>query len=55
MILKRLLMIGIVVQQNAFYRQHLDYRDLPDVPPISLSASERVALVESVDQLFGGL
>jgi hypothetical protein len=35
MLLKRLLMIERAVQQNAYHRQQLDYRDLPDVAPIS--------------------
>jgi hypothetical protein len=33
-LLKRLLMIERAVQQNAYHRQQLDYRDLPDVTPL---------------------
>ena len=36
LLLKRLLMLERAVQQNAYHRQHLDYRDLPDVAPVSL-------------------
>lgn len=36
MLIKRLQMLERAVQQNAYHRQHLDYRDLPDLAPISL-------------------
>lgn len=54
LLLKRLQMIERAVQQNAYHRQQLDYKDLPDVPPLRLVSSERANVVESVDQLFGG-
>jgi len=53
MLLKRLQMIERAVQQNAYHRNQLDYRDLPDVPPLNLITSDRAQVVESVDQLFG--
>ena len=35
-LLKRLQMVERAVQQNAYHRKHLDYRDLPDVKPLTL-------------------
>ena len=35
-LLKRLQMVERAVQQNAYHRKHLDYRDLPDIKPLSL-------------------
>ena len=35
-LLKRLQMVERAVQQNAYHRMHLDYRDLPDIKPLSL-------------------
>lgn len=55
MLLKRLQMIERAVQQNAYHRPQLDYRDLPDVPPLSLVNSERTRKVENEDSLFGML
>lgn len=54
LLLKRLMMMERAIQQNAYHRKHLDYRDLPDIPPLSLVSSDRVTVVESSDQLFGG-
>jgi dynein intermediate chain 4, axonemal len=54
-IMKKLLMVERAVQQNAYHRQILDYRDFPDVKPLSLLAdNEKVSVVDSVDHLFGG-
>ncbi len=53
-LLKRLHMVERAIQQNANHRPQLDYRDLPDIVPISLVSAERVKLVENNDQLFGG-
>jgi len=39
-LLKRLQMLERAVQQNAYHRQHLDYRDLPDLEPLSLINSD---------------
>jgi hypothetical protein len=52
-LLKRMQMIERAVQQNAYHRHQLDYRDLPDVPPLTLSSS-RANVVEDENQLFGG-
>lgn len=54
LLLKRLNMIERGIQQNANYRSQLDYRDLPDISPLTLISPERAKLVESSDQLFGG-
>ena len=51
-LLKRLQMMERAVQQNAFMRQQLDYRDLPDVKPIALSKSQ--AAPEGGGGGFGG-
>lgn len=54
-ILKKLQMIERAVQQNAYHRQILEYRDFPDVKPLSLLCdNEKVSVVDSVDHLFGG-
>ena len=37
-LLKRLQMVERAVQQNAYHRKQLDYRDLPDVKPLTLLA-----------------
>jgi hypothetical protein len=55
MLLKRLQMIERAVQQNAYHRNQLDYRDLPDVPPLNLPSRDRAQVVEDENQLFGGL
>jgi WD40 repeat protein len=39
-LLKRLQMVERAVQQNAYHRKHLDYRDLPDVKPLTLVAEK---------------
>ncbi|KAJ1418082.1 WD40-repeat-containing domain protein [Ochromonadaceae sp. CCMP2298] len=59
LLLKRLQMIERAIQQNANHRPQLDYRDLPDIEPLSLLSSERAkALQESsegANKGFGGL
>lgn len=40
LLLKRMLMLERAVQQNVYHRQHLDYRDLPDVEPLVLLDEE---------------
>jgi len=58
MLLKRLHMIERAIQQNANYRQQLDYRDLPDISPLQLLSADRMKLIEqqqaASDGLFGG-
>lgn len=58
MLLKRLHMIERAIQQNANYRQQLDYRDLPDISPLQLLSADRMKLIEQQqaanDGLFGG-
>jgi hypothetical protein len=50
LLLKRLHLIERAVQQNANHRPQLDYRDLPDIEPLSLLSSERAkALRESAE------
>lgn len=54
-ILKKLQMIERAVQQNAYHRQILEYRDFPDIKPLSLLCdNEKVSVIDSVDHLFGG-
>jgi dynein intermediate chain 4, axonemal len=54
-IMKKLQMIERAVQQNAYHRQILEYRDFPEVKPLSLLCdTEKVSVVDSVDHLFGG-
>ena len=53
MLLKRLHMVERAIQQNANYRNQLDYRDLPDIPALQLLSAERVKSIENADQLFG--
>lgn len=43
MLLKRLQMIERAIQQNANYRNQLDYRDLPDIAPLMLVSPENRA------------
>jgi hypothetical protein len=54
MLLKRLHMIERAIQQNANYRAQLDYRDLPDISPLTLISPDRAKMIESQDPLFGG-
>ena len=54
LLLKKFNMIERAIQQKANYRSQLDYRDLPDIAPLTLISPERAKLVESSDQLFGG-
>jgi hypothetical protein len=50
LLLKRLHMIERAIQQNANHRPQLDYRDLPDIEPLSLLSSERAkALREAAE------
>lgn len=53
MLLKRLQMIERAIQQNANHRQQLDYRDLPDISPLTL-LSDRAKNRDTGDALFGG-
>ena len=54
-LMKRLNMVERAVQQNAHYDNILVYRSLPEVDPLELQSSqEKAAVVDSVDQLFGG-
>lgn len=49
-LLKRLHMIERAIQQNANHRPQLDYRDLPDIEPLSLLSTERAkALREAAE------
>ena len=42
LLLSRILMLERAVQQNVYHRQHLDFRDLPDIPPfVLLTEDER--------------
>lgn len=54
MLLKQLQMVERAVQQNANHRSQLDYRDLPDIAPLSL-VKEKGAATQEVSGLFGGL
>ncbi len=40
LLLSRILMLERAVQQNVYHRQHLDYRDLPDIAPLVLLNEE---------------
>ena len=55
-LLKRLQMVERAVQQNAYHRKQLDYRDLPDVPPLSLGSAYRqsVSQGDTGGGMFGG-
>jgi hypothetical protein len=54
-IIKKLQMIERAVQQNAYHRQILEYRDFPEVKPLTLFCdTEKASVVDSVDHLFGG-
>jgi dynein intermediate chain 4, axonemal len=54
-LMKRLQMVERAVQQNAYHDNILAYRSLPDVDPIVLQSShDKAAVIDSVDQLFGG-
>jgi hypothetical protein len=46
LLLKRLQMIERAIQQNANHRPQLDYRDLPDIEPLSLLSSERAKALQ---------
>lgn len=54
-LLKKLQLTERTVLQNIYHRQHLDYRDLPDVNPLILTSKNDVQVIDSTDQLFGGL
>ena len=54
LLLKRLHMVERAIQQNANHRAQLDYRDLPDIAPLSLISSDRTKTNTMADQLFGG-
>lgn len=51
MLLKRLQMLERAVQQNAYHRSHLDYRDLPDLTPLSLVDGD-LDKSDGVDPMF---
>ena len=54
-LMKRLHMVERAVQQNAYHDQILEYRSLPEVQELVLQSSQdKVAVVDTVDQLFGG-
>lgn len=53
LLLKRLHMVERAIQQNANHRPQLDYRDLPDIEPLSLLSTERArALREAAEVGF---
>jgi len=54
-LLRKLQLAERTVLQNIYHRQHLDYRDLPDVQPLVLASRENAQVVDSTDQLFGSL
>eukprot|EP00607_Mallomonas_marina_P008937 CAMPEP_0182422554 /NCGR_PEP_ID=MMETSP1167-20130531/8285_1 /TAXON_ID=2988 /ORGANISM="Mallomonas Sp, Strain CCMP3275" /LENGTH=1009 /DNA_ID=CAMNT_0024600719 /DNA_START=93 /DNA_END=3122 /DNA_ORIENTATION=- len=54
-LLRKLQLAERTVLQNIYHRQHLDYRDLPDVKPLVLTSKHTAEVVDSTDQLFGGL
>lgn len=54
-LLKRLQMIERAIQQNANYRNQLDYRDLPDIAPLTLLSPERAKQHDAGDAGPGGL
>jgi len=54
-LLRKLQLTERTVLQNIYHRQHLDYRDLPDVNPLVLTTKTDVQVVDSTDQLFGNL
>ena len=51
-LLKKLNLIERAVQQNAYHKEHLDYRDLPDIAPLQLSGQDKAHSVDA-EQLFG--
>jgi hypothetical protein len=53
-IVKKLQMVERAVQQNAYHKHILEYRDFPEVQPLKLLADEKATAVDSVDNLFGG-
>ena len=54
-LMKRLQMVERAVQQNAHHDHILEYRSLPEIDPLVLqSSNEKAAIIDSVDQLFGG-
>lgn len=55
MLLKRLQMVERAIQQNANYRNQLDYRDLPDIAPLTLLSPERAKHHDQNDSGPGGL
>lgn len=54
-LMRKLQLAERAVLQNIYHRQHLDYRDFPDVQPLVLASSERAEVIDSTDKLFGGL
>ena len=54
-LLKKMQLVERAVQQNAYHKKHLDYRDLPDISSLSLTTEKNTAYsVDSPDQLLGG-
>lgn len=51
LLLKRLHMIERAIQQNANHRPQLDYRDLPDIEPLSLLSSERAKALKDASEV----
>ena len=51
LLLKRLHMIERAIQQNANHRPQLDYRDLPDIEPLSLLSSERAKALRDASEV----
>ena len=54
-LIRKLQLVERTVLQNIYHRQHLDYRDLPDVQPLVLASKDGAQVVDSADQLFGSL
>ena len=51
LLLKRLHMIERAIQQNANHRPQLDYRDLPDIEPLSLLSTERARALKEASEV----
>ena len=54
-LLRKLQLTERTLLQNIYHRQHLDYRDLPDVQPLVLTSKRLLERADSTDQLFGSL
>lgn len=51
LLLKRLHMIERAIQQNANHRPQLDYRDLPDIEPLTLLSTERARALKEASEV----